>query len=926
MSNTSDSNTPRDQGEWPETNPPETRPVEKLPVESLTNPTCIPGDEAFVGQGTFPLGEMGTLAANIPNYEILAELGRGAMGVVYRARHTSLGREVALKMILVGGHASEQDRQRFLAEAQAIASLQHPGIVQIYDYGSWGGLPYFAMELCPVGNLARKLAGKPVPDSEAAGMIEQLANAIQIAHENGIVHRDLKPGNILLTLDETLKVTDFGLARRIEESQGLTQTGAVVGTPCYMAPEQALGLKDIGPAADIYSLGAILYELLTGRPPFLGEVTLEVLRQVVDCEPALPRTVQPKVDRDLEAVCLKCLEKEPKHRYASARDLAEDMRQYLAGEPVAIGAAYRRRRTFRWAKRRFRVIAGLVGILTIVAATLFVGLHLGKNDTTNEGLVENQQKEKNSDDQLRETIEILKMWAGRETNEMRRKDISELIPLAKANQPGGNQQGVTYLGAASCSNPGCHGGNPPSESWRSKGFELICRCDESIIWQKEDKHADAYNVLLSERGMRMSKLLGYDVTRNHRCLRCHVGVADDDSMTRSRQSGFGFSVKEGVTCVVCHGPALEWIVRHGELAQIANWRTLTRKEKEDKYGMRDLRDPIKRAKLCVSCHIGNIAEGKFITHDIYAVGHPILPSFELATFGNEMPRHWQLLREKPPQVQKNMGYDGRIHEDTELLLAGATVALEASMRILATDASNALKREEGEWKGVDRANHECSSCHHEIASRSFRQNYALERARLHPGYRPVLDRESMRRWPTVLIRLALEQDLKKDETEDSKRLVVQYQTILSKLQVAFANGSPLKIGNAAVDMDKLTGEIADRIKANPPDSQAARVLLARIPDLYSDEGLDYDSARQVAWGYEVMYRELSGAKAGGALPALVELEKHLKLRLPLGRMGNSKESPLEKEMSERLKIGKDYDPIRFRELLRKLAPSPAGGK
>ena len=383
-----------------------------------------------------PLSEVDTLAAKIPNYEILGELGRGAMGVVYRARHTTLGREVALKMILVGGHANEQERQRFLAEAQVIAKLQHAGVIQIYDYGTWGGLPYFAMELCSAGNLARKLARKPMASREAAKVIEQLALAIHFAHENGIVHRDLTPGNILLTEDGTLKVSDFGLARRIEEGQGLTQTGAVVGTPCYMAPEQALGSKEIGPAADIYSLGAILYELLTGRPPFVGDVTLEVLRQVVDCEPVSPRTIQPKVDRDLEAVCLKCLEKEQRHRYKSAQELAEDMQQYLGGDPVAIGGAYRRRRTLRWARRRLRTILVLLGFTVIAAIALFVGSRIGYRETIKfeVGSGSISQAETTSanvsqaeTDRWRETIQNLEKWAPLEKDGAKRKAL--VMPL-----------------------------------------------------------------------------------------------------------------------------------------------------------------------------------------------------------------------------------------------------------------------------------------------------------------------------------------------------------------------------------------------------------------------------------------------------------------------------------------------------------------
>ncbi len=205
--------------------------------------------------------------AVVPGYEVLGELGRGGMGVVYKARQTALGRTVALKMILHADHAGPEARARFTAEAEAVARLQHPNIVQIFEVGEVGGLPYFSLEFCPGGSLDRKLGGTPLPASEAAALAETLAHAVEVAHRANVVHRDLKPANVLLSAEGQPKVTDFGLAKKLDV-QGQTQTGAVMGTPSYMAPEQAGGHKDVGPAADIYALGAILYELLTGRPPF----------------------------------------------------------------------------------------------------------------------------------------------------------------------------------------------------------------------------------------------------------------------------------------------------------------------------------------------------------------------------------------------------------------------------------------------------------------------------------------------------------------------------------------------------------------------------------------------------------------------------------------------------------------------------------
>jgi serine/threonine-protein kinase len=259
------------------------------------------------------------------------------MGLVYKARQHGLNRVVALKMILAGGHASDTDLARFRAEAEAIARLRHPNIVQVYEIGEHSGLPYFSLEFCGGGSLDRKLSGTPLPSREAAELVSRVARAIDEAHRKDILHRDLKPANVLLGEDGTPKITDFGLAKRLDGPSGQTASGAVLGTPSYMAPEQAAGkTKAIGPAADIYGLGAILYELLTGRPPFRAATPLDTLLQALENDPAPLRLLNPQVDRDLETICLKCLEKEPGHRYPSAQLLAEDLERYLAGEPISV--------------------------------------------------------------------------------------------------------------------------------------------------------------------------------------------------------------------------------------------------------------------------------------------------------------------------------------------------------------------------------------------------------------------------------------------------------------------------------------------------------------------------------------------------------------------------------------------------------------
>jgi serine/threonine protein kinase len=268
------------------------------------------------------------------DYELLGELGRGGMGVVFRALERKLDRCVALKMILPGSLADETELERFRVEAGAAARLKHPNIVAVHRVGELDGRHYYSMEFVDGPTLAQRLADGPLPSRVAARYLAAIARAIHHAHENGILHRDLKPGNILIDTNDQPRVTDFGLAKQLTADRGQTHTGTVLGTPSYMAPEQAAGCKDLGPACDIYGLGALLYELLTGRPPFRAETPLDTLLQVIDREPAPPRLLNPKIDRDLETICLKCLSKAPGDRYATAQALALDLERFLQGESI----------------------------------------------------------------------------------------------------------------------------------------------------------------------------------------------------------------------------------------------------------------------------------------------------------------------------------------------------------------------------------------------------------------------------------------------------------------------------------------------------------------------------------------------------------------------------------------------------------------
>ena len=335
----------------------------------------------------------------VAGYTILGELGRGAAGVVYRARHEKLKRIVVLKMLQAGPDAGPQHLARFHAEAEAVARLHHPNIVQIYESGEHDGLPYLALEFVGGGTLKGRLEGTPQPVRAAVQLAEVLARAIHAAHARGLVHRDLKPANILLAPPESTddgddagsddlaferfygvpKVTDFGLAMRLDYDDGWNRGGEIVGTPLYMAPEQAKGrVEQVGPRADIYALGAILYEMLTGQPPFQAESVGDVLQRLASQAPTPPRRLRPGLPRNLEAVCLKCLEKDPRRRYRSALALADDLRRFLNGEPIRARRVGRLERMWNWSVRNSTPASFLLTVTVILAIGLPSLLYLSK--------------------------------------------------------------------------------------------------------------------------------------------------------------------------------------------------------------------------------------------------------------------------------------------------------------------------------------------------------------------------------------------------------------------------------------------------------------------------------------------------------------------------------------------------------------------
>jgi serine/threonine protein kinase/WD40 repeat protein len=370
------------------------------------------------------------VAPTVPGYELHGEVGRGGMGVVYKARQLDLNRIVALKMVLAGSHAGSIDLVRFHAEAEVAANLQHPNIVQVHAVGRHAGLPYLSLEYVEGGTLSQRLNGVPQKPQAAVALIEILARAVQHAHDHGIVHRDIKPSNILMTADGKPKIADFGLAKRVECGTGMTQTGAILGTPSYMAPEQAESKKDIGPAADIYALGAILYEMLTGRPPFQALTPVDTIMQVIVDEPVPPRRLQPKLSRDLETICLKCLQKKPSQRYLSAQALADDLSRFQDGRPILARPVSKFERARRWCRRN-PVVAGLSAACTVGVVVAAILLSQERTKT-----IDNLHRAESAEQDLTRQLELTNQ-AKQETTEQLWKSFRETADAKRfSHRPG----------------------------------------------------------------------------------------------------------------------------------------------------------------------------------------------------------------------------------------------------------------------------------------------------------------------------------------------------------------------------------------------------------------------------------------------------------------------------------------------------------
>jgi hypothetical protein len=455
-----------------------------------------------------------------------------------------------------------------------------------------------------------------------------------------------------------------------------------------------------------------------------------------------------------------------------------------------------------------------------------------------------------------------------------------------------------FYGVSACNNPACHAdGTKPK--WDS---DPICRCDEAARWTKEDKHSTAYAVLKGPRGELMEKNLAggdkkYRVTEDKRCLACHAAVID-----KPEEKDRTFKVEDGVSCVVCHGEYKEWIDQHSGVTTAEDFRKeKDRKLKWTKHGMRDLWDPYQRAELCTSCHVGNLAQNKFVTHEMYAAGHPPLPSFELATFSNEMPRHWEYLREKKSAaVRKELGYREDEQEETLLVLAGAAVSLKQTMRLMVDELATS--------KSLDLSHFDCAACHHDLKANSWRQK------RGYAGGKP--GRVPPRYWSPELVQLAIDslpREEAKKKREEFKKLLAE----VGKALDAQPYGAPALVKKAGAEMASFADGLARRLKGETFKAANTKALLGRFPELYFDRKrlLDFDSTRQVVWAYEVLHDELVDPLGEAKKKRFREKQATTATDLHL-RLGTRGE--YEKLLSGVMKTRNDFDPTAKRTDLLKL--------